>query len=136
MLKKGDRVIWFDRKENEEKHGVVIKGGRVKVTVILDGGEYQVSGSPQCFHIDSTPLPVDRDNPMSKYSLKGFREIPGHDDSLPFICTICYEGKPVCKAMDTGHGGEIEISPVGNTHESFMEYQRNNVHESLHTACR
>ena len=39
------------------------------------------------------------------FSIKGFKEIAGHDDSRPFECSIYYKGKRVCKAWDDGWGG-------------------------------
>lgn len=134
IYRKGNRVCWKD-KSGEIKHGTVDRGGK-KTVVIVDGGEFQVSGPSKCFRPSPRPLPVDRENPMSRYSIKNFRKTAGHDDSLPFVCTICYDGKPLCTATDDGWGGDIEIRPVGNNEISYKAFHKNNVHNKLYEDCK
>lgn len=43
------------------------------------------------------------------FTIKGFREIAGHDDSRPFQCKICYNGKVVAEAWDDGWGGQMNF---------------------------
>lgn len=121
-IKKGDRVEYTQK--GEPKYGVVLRGGAKKIAVVLDGGQLQVSGHPDCFKLSDKPLVVDTvKTPMDKYSVVGYREIRGHDDSQAFEAFIAKDGKKILSAFDSGHGGEVEYQKLwgGNVEEQFHE---------------
>ena len=49
-----------------------------------------------------------------KCELKCFKEIVGHDDSLPYIAKLYINGKYVCKVMNDGWGGMSSIEEMNN----------------------
>lgn len=102
--KKGNRVQW--QQSDGMRYGVVFKGGASKIIVIVDGGETQVSGHATLFQPSTEPLPnADEVNPMSDYSISGYKEIEGHGDSPTFCADIRFKGKKVLRAMNDGWGG-------------------------------
>lgn len=51
-----------------------------------------------------------------KCELKCFKEIVGHDDSLPYIAKLYINGKYVCKVMNNGWGGISSIEEMNDRH--------------------
>jgi hypothetical protein len=49
-----------------------------------------------------------------KCELKAFKEIIGHDDSLPYIAKLYINGKYVCQVMNDGWGGMSFIREMNN----------------------
>lgn len=49
-----------------------------------------------------------------KCELKCFKEIIGHDDSLPYIAKLYINGKYVCQVMNDGWGGMSFIREMNN----------------------
>lgn len=47
-----------------------------------------------------------------KIELKNVREIPGHDDSLPYVADLIVDGKKVASLHNDGWGGETDITPT------------------------
>ena len=120
-IKKGDRVEYTQK--GETKYGVVLKGGAKKITVVLDGGQLQVSGHPDCFKLSDKPLAVDTvKTPMDKYSVVGYREVRGHDDSQAFEAFIAKDGKKILSAFDSGHGGGVEYHRVNGSEDEEQFY--------------
>jgi len=102
--KKGDRVEW--QSKGETKYGVVAKGGSRRIRVVLDGGDYAVSGPAGAFRLSDQPLPnADEPNPMSRYTITGRKDIDGHGDSATFVAVIRFCGKAVISVMNDGWGG-------------------------------
>ena len=112
-LKKGDRVEFS--LEGQTTYGVVGRGGTSKVTVIVDGAERCVSGAACLFRLSDHPLPQDEEHPLSSYSLKSYKEIPGHGDSRTFSATILHNGSPIATVSNGGYGGCNEYSPLIST---------------------
>lgn len=111
--KKGDRVE-FDMKGNKLGYGVVKKGGENKITVVLDGGEHQVSGHANLFQPSAQPLLKDTEpSPMDKYSVSGYKGFESHDGG-GFNAFITKNGKKILAAHDGGHGGEIDYHGIGS----------------------
>jgi hypothetical protein len=108
MPKKGDRVEWTNVKENKVEVGTVSGVRMGRVTVVLDGGEFKVSGPARIFRPSSVPLPVDPPSPMDKWAVKSYKCIGG-DETPMFTCKITLDGKVVGHASNRGCGGEDEI---------------------------
>ena len=109
-LKKGDRVEFTEK--GETKYGVVSRGGAGKITVIMDGGEFQVTGHAPIFRKSDKPLAVDTEpSPMDDYGMVGYKEFSSPDGG-GFNAFITYKGKKILSAHDGGHGGEVEIHSV------------------------
>jgi hypothetical protein len=109
MIRKGDRVVFKQRAASgdvEIKYGIVSKGGSGKIKVVMDGGQFEVSGPAHIFTPSDKPLPnADEVNPMREYSIKSYKEIEGHGDSPTFSAKICKNGKPIIGATNDGWGG-------------------------------
>ena len=103
-LRKGTRVE-FSMKDGTVHYGVVAKGGSKKATVVLDGGEQQVTGSIRSFRLSDKPLPKDVDSPMERWGLKSYKGIEGHGDSPTFHAKVTLNGKVVGTAENNGWGG-------------------------------
>lgn len=111
-MKKGDRVKWVN--EGKEYCGTVegVNKKKGSLKVIHDGGEYSTTASEKIFTLDRTPVPKDPPTEMDRWSVKGYREIPGHGDSPTFFAELCLDGKPVIAAMNDGHGGSNDYQPI------------------------
>lgn len=46
------------------------------------------------------------------FTMKNYRRIPGHDDSLPFTATLYINGKRSYEALNDGWGGEAFLTSV------------------------
>ena len=46
------------------------------------------------------------------FTMKNCQEIPGHDDSLPYVADLYCDGKMLCKCHNDGWGGETEFTVV------------------------
>lgn len=101
--KKGDRVEF--KMEDGMNYGVVKKGGRNTIVVVLDGGDSEVKAGVRFFRLSDKPLPTDKPNMMDKYSIKGYKEGGMNTDGLMFSCTLCLYGKPIAHISQGGHGG-------------------------------
>ena len=103
-MRKGDRVMFFHEDENP-KYGVVLKGGKNKNTVILDGGKEQISGGAGCFELSNHPLPVDAPSVMDKYSIASYKN-SGFGEEMPqFNAEIMLNGSVIMTARNSGQGG-------------------------------
>ena len=49
-----------------------------------------------------------------KISLKNFKKVIGHDDSLPYVANVYVNGERVCTCYNDGWGGETNITQVMN----------------------
>ena len=47
-----------------------------------------------------------------RFTMRDFRLQEGHDDSLPYVATLCDNGKPLCKCLNDGWGGETDLIPL------------------------
>ena len=47
-----------------------------------------------------------------RFTMMDYQEINGHDDSLPYDATLYLNGKPFCKCMNDGWGGDTLLTPV------------------------
>ena len=47
-----------------------------------------------------------------RFTMMDYQEINGHDDSLPYNATLYLNGKPFCKCMNDGWGGDTLLTPV------------------------
>lgn len=56
-----------------------------------------------------------------KYTLRDFKLIEGHDDSLPYSATLCINGKPICKCFNDGCGGDTQLTPINIQSEVIMK---------------
>lgn len=59
------------------------------------------------------------------FTLKNFRRVSGHDDSLPYTATIYVNGKRTFKAFNDGWGGETNFLPVdkaGVSEQTINDY--------------
>lgn len=101
--KKGQRIECTFK--GETKYGVVSKGGKNKITVVLDGGVTELKGHVSLFRTSDKPLPKDKPSVMDKWEVKKYKEIKGHGDTPTFEAAICLNGKPVIQAMNDGWGG-------------------------------
>ena len=45
-----------------------------------------------------------------KFAIRDFKLQDGHDDSLPYSAVLCDNGKPLCKCINDGWGGQTELS--------------------------
>lgn len=109
--KKNDRVEWVNQK-GEKGYGVVTKGGKNRITVRKDGGQYEVKGPAHVFHLSAHPLPnANEVNIMKDYTVTGYKETYGHDDSQPFMAMVRYKGKAILEASNDGWGGPNNYYP-------------------------
>lgn len=117
-MRKGDRVTWLDSKKRVT-FGVVTKGGKNNITVRHDGGTKESIGPQHYFRHTDEPIPNAKEkNVMKRYSIKGYKEIEGHGDSITFSTKICLDGKPVFIAMNDGWGGpNMYQGTKGNIHK-------------------
>lgn len=52
-----------------------------------------------------------------RFTMMDYQEINGHDDSLPYNATLYLNGKPFCKCMNDGWGGDTLLTPIVNRNE-------------------
>jgi len=107
VFKKGTRVSHTDKRDGKTVYGTVKSAGRkapFTVVVILDGGEYQVSGPFFVFKETDVPAPKDPPSCMDKWSVSNYREIGG-DETPCFEAKILKDGKVVGRARNSGEGG-------------------------------
>lgn len=116
MFRKGDRVCWRGKDDDgnvELKYGTVTRGGK-RIVATMDGGEYEVNGSPNQFRHSDKPLPKDPPSPMDDYSVSGYKTFPEmSDETVAFRACVSLNGKPILTAKNDGHGGDTEIWPIG-----------------------
>jgi hypothetical protein len=109
-FKKGNRVEYTEK--GETKYGVVSRGGSGTITVILDGGEYQVKGHASLFQLSSHPLATDTEaSPMDQYAVTGYREFRSFDGG-GFNAFITKNKKKILEAYDAGEGGETQFMAI------------------------
>ena len=102
-MRKGTRVEYIDR--GNYAYGVVLKGGKGKITVICDGGKTQVTGLAAFFRKSNHPLPVDEPSIMDKYSIVKYKNSGFGDETPQFNAEIALNGKVVMWASNNGQGG-------------------------------
>lgn len=118
VIKKGDRVECTIK--GVLKYGVVVKGGKV-ITVILDGGVYEVKGQASAFSLSDHPLLKDDPSIMDKYSVHGYKEIAGHGDSPTFQAKIYKDGKPFLNVSNDGWGGNNDYGYGAGVEEFYND---------------
>jgi hypothetical protein len=52
-----------------------------------------------------------------RFTMMDYQEINGHDDSLPYNATLYLNGKPFCKCMNDGWGGDTLLTPIVSRNE-------------------
>ena len=52
-----------------------------------------------------------------RFTMMDYQEINGHDDSLPYNATLYLNGKPFCKCMNDGWGGDTLLTPIVDRNE-------------------
>ena len=116
---KGDRVEVTD--EGKMEYGTVHKADLMRVTIILDGGKLQFSTAPSNIRHSNQPYAKDTiATPMDKYEVRGYREVSGHDDSVPFVATIYRDGKRILHAENDGWGGSDNYT---GHHKDVMQFE-------------
>lgn len=126
-FKKGDRVEYTEK--GETKYGVVSKGGAKSISIVLDGGQYQVKGHPSLFQPSSHPLPRDTEpSPMDGYAVTSFKEFASPDGG-GFNAFITYRGKKILSAHDGGYGGEVEFHSVKKDGHYWNSPEQTKFHE-------
>ena len=118
-FRKGDRVEFEDK--NQMFYGVVARGGKKKIRVVIDGGQREVSGHPSLFNYSDKEMPSDPPSAMDKWSVKKYKEIEGHGDTPTFSANICLNGKPVIFVSNNGWGGPNEYRPVDYNTEDVID---------------
>ena len=121
-MKKGQRAETTYK--GEVLTGVIASGGAKKNVMILDGGDNMISGPPQSFRPSDAPLPTDKPNNMDKWGIKNYKEVHGHDDSVPFTCKITLNGKAVMFAENDGWGGCNSYSPLTSFSKTFRNTEK------------
>lgn len=101
-MRKGDRVEF--EVEGETVYGVVSKGGKRDVTVILDGGKDAYGGPPSAFRKSDEPLPTDEPSVMDKYSIKNWKSAGG-EETERFEANLYRDGKCIGTISNGGTGG-------------------------------
>lgn len=107
IFKKGTRVSHTDKRTGETVYGTVKSVQRkapFKVVVILDGGEYQVSGPFFVFKETDVPAPKDEPSVMDRWGVTGYHSCGG-DETECFEAGITLNGKRVGRARNDGNGG-------------------------------
>jgi hypothetical protein len=102
-MRKGDRVEF--QMKGTTKYGVVLKGGKGKNTIILDGGERQVTGPSSALLKSAHPLPADEPSVMDKYSIIKYKDTGYGEETAQFGAEIVLDGKVVLYVRNTGQGG-------------------------------
>ena len=102
-MRKGDRVEF--PMEGTTKYGVVLKGGKNTITIILDGGERQVVGPASACKKSTHPLPMDKPSVMDKYSIAKYKDTGYGDETPQFNADIALNGEVVITAHNHGTGG-------------------------------
>lgn len=102
-MRKGDRVEF--PMEGTTKYGVVLKGGKNRITIILDGGERQISGPASACKKSIHPLPVDEPSVMDKWTITKYKDSGFGDETPQFYAEIALNGKVIITAGNTGCGG-------------------------------
>lgn len=118
-MRKGDRVVFTIK--NILTYGVVSRGGKGKITVIIDGGIKQISGHISLFKLSDVPLPKDDSSPMDKWSIKSYRNTGAGDETPQFTAKILLNGKPVINASNYGHGGSNDYHGNRAVIDSFED---------------
>lgn len=104
-MKKGDRVE-FTTREGTLVTGYiksVSKTGTVKM--VEEGGDTEWKVGVRLLRPATKLIETDEPSVMDKWGIKGFKEVHGHDDSLPFEARITLNGKVVGEASNDGWGG-------------------------------
>jgi hypothetical protein len=100
---KGDRV------ETEftqvTRYGTVTSIRGATMTVRLDGGIETVKGSVTSFRKSESLQETEPPSLMDRWSVTGYKTVAGHDDSIPFVATVCLNKIPVIRASNDGWGG-------------------------------
>lgn len=63
----------------------------------------------------------------NKFTMRDFRKQEGHDDSLPYVGILCCNGKPLCKCLNDGWGGQTNMTPVGVAEGAIMKSLANKI---------
>src|SRR3546814_17090244 len=102
MFRKGDRVEYDDA--GRTRFGTITKGGK-NVTVILDGGEYRVTGPATAFKPSAEPLPQDPPHQMDDWDVVGYKEFRQmSQEPTAFDAVITFTGERVLNDRNRGTG--------------------------------
>jgi len=115
--KKGDRVQF--ELNNGINYGVVKKGGKGEVRVVLDGGKRVFDCHISFLTLSDKPLAKDSPNFMDKYSVKNFKSHGVRRDGKAFTCTICMAGKAFATVEQNGNGGANSYYPTKIPEEGY-----------------
>ncbi len=102
-MRKGDRVEFIY--EGNYAYGVVLKGGKGKITVIFDGGEKQIQARANGFRKSTRPLLVDEPSVMDKYSIASYKDSGFGEETPQFNAEIMLNGSVIMTARNSGQGG-------------------------------
>ena len=47
-----------------------------------------------------------------KFTMKDFKRVDGHDDTLPYSAILCVDKKPLAHCYNDGYGGETNIEYI------------------------
>lgn len=113
IYKKGERVSF--KSKDGELLGVVKSGAFDLVEIIVDGGVHIYSVHPS--YVKRSDIPLVKDTivtPMDDYEVRGWKEVAGHDDTLPYVANIYKNGCFVANASNDGWGGSDSIQGRSN----------------------
>jgi hypothetical protein len=109
-MKKGDKVKLV--LNGKDYFGVLSKGGK-RPTMVLIGGDKQITVPASKLVKDDFKLPEDPPNCMSDWTLKNYKEYEQmSEETDAFTAVICYKGKPVITVKNDGRGGCNDYQPV------------------------
>ena len=86
---------------------------RVKTFKFKRNGVVDLTDTPEC---GCNVIQCGKD----KFSIREFRVIGGHDDSLPYTAILCINNNPLCKCFNDGWGGDTELTPIDNRARAIM----------------
>lgn len=117
--KAGERVEAFHA--GKTVFGVIrtVRAGAAKV--ILDGGTHELNGMLSGVYTSAEPLAADRPTKMDKWTVVGYKEQRGGEETPRFNCKIAFEGKEVVVADNAGHGGPNSYRPSVPGNLRFVE---------------
>lgn len=121
--KKGDRVQ-FNDKERGLQHGTVKKGGAKVIQVVLDGGEYQVTGPATHFQSSTLAPPKDVPLPIDRWGVQRYKE-SGGNETTRFEADVTLLGSKALLAYNGGNGGCNSYEPYyGASRELYSQLEK------------
>ena len=49
-----------------------------------------------------------------KFTMKDFKRVDGHDDTLSYSAILCVDKKPLARCYNDGYGGQTEINYISD----------------------